>query len=819
MPMDFNKFTEKAQEALMISQAIMQRYQHVQLDTDHLVLAMLEQPDGTVPKVLGEIGVDVIRLADALKNSLEKMPKVTGGGARQAQVYPTPAAQRVMAELCWTIAEGMGDEYVATEHLLLAIIEEGASPGAHTLQQFGVTAEKVRQGLLAVRGNARVNEPGAEGRYQALSKYSRDLTAMAREGKLDPVIGRDEEIRRVIEILSRRTKNNPALIGEPGVGKTAIVEGLAQAIIENRVPQTLKNKRVISLDLSSMVAGSKFRGEFEERLKAVMDEIRQAQGEIVLFIDELHTVVGAGAAEGAIDASNMLKPALARGELQCVGATTLDEYRKHIEKDSALERRFQPVFVEEPSVPDSIAILHGLQPRYEQHHEVSYTDEAIEAAVTLSARYITDRFLPDKAIDLIDEAGARKHIQAIFIPGDVRELENRILELETQRNEAAGRQDYQQAAAHQQEIARLRAEVADKEQNKAKVEPVVDREAIAELVARATGVPVMRMFEEETTRLLHMEDELHKRLIDQAHAVTTISEAIRRARAGLKDPKRPIGSFIFMGPTGVGKTELARALAEYLFEDEDALVRIDMSEYMEKHAVSRLIGAPPGYVGYEEGGQLTQAVRRRPYRVILLDEIEKAHPDVFNILLQLLEDGRLTDNMGRTADFRNTIIIMTSNVGSQHALGGPRGIGFLADEAQVTAQSYEAMQNKALADLKGLFRPELLNRIDEVVVFLPLGLEQIEQIVDLMMGALERNLAERHMTIRLTEAARAQLAKEGYDPAYGARPLRRVIQRQVENAISRGILDGTFRDGDTIIVDVEDDRLVTRLFVGGQQAA
>jgi ATP-dependent Clp protease ATP-binding subunit ClpC len=818
MAMDFNKFTEKAQEALMISQAIMQRYQHMQLDTDHLLLAMLEQPDGTVPKLLTEVGVDIIRLADALKNSLEKLPKVSGGGARQAQVYPTPAAQRVMADLCWTVAESMGDEYVATEHLLLAIIEEGASPGARTLQQFGITAEKVRQGLLAVRGNARVSEPGAEGRYQALAKYSRDLTAMAREGKLDPVIGRDEEIRRVIEILSRRTKNNPALIGEPGVGKTAIVEGLAQSIIENRVPQTLKNKRVISLDLSSMVAGSKFRGEFEERLKAVMDEIRQAQGEIVLFIDELHTVVGAGAAEGAIDASNMLKPALARGELQCVGATTLDEYRKHIEKDSALERRFQPVFVEEPSVDDTIKILHGLQPRYEQHHEVTYTDDAIAAAVQLSARYITDRFLPDKAIDLIDEAGARKHIQAIFIPGDVRELEGRILELENARNEAATRQDYQQAAQYQQEIARLRAEVDDKEKNQEKVEPVVDREAIAELIARATGIPVMRMFEEETTRLLHMEDELHKRLIDQAHAVTTVSEAIRRARAGLKDPKRPIGSFIFMGPTGVGKTELARALAQYLFEDEDALVRIDMSEYMEKHAVNRLIGAPPGYVGFEEGGQLTEAVRRRPYRVILLDEIEKAHPDVFNILLQLLEDGRLTDNMGRTADFRNTIIIMTSNVGSQHALGGGRGIGFLSDEPPVTAQTYEQMQNKALNDLKGLFRPELLNRIDEVVVFLPLGLEQIEQIVDLMIGAVQKNLAEKQMAIRLTEAARAKLAQEGYDPAYGARPLRRVIQRQVENQISRGILNGTYRDGDTIIVDVEDDRIVTRLYVSGGQA-
>ena len=627
MPMDFNKFTEKAQEMLMISQAIMQRYQHVQLDTDHLLLAMLEQPDGTVPRIVAELGVDAIRLADTVKGSLDHMPKQQGGGARQAQIFPTPAAQRVMGEICWNIAERMKDEYVATEHILLAIIEEGTSSTTRLLREFGLTRESVEKALIAIRGSQRVTAPNSEGQYQVLTKYSRDLTQLAREGKLDPVIGRDEEIRRVIEILSRRTKNNPALIGEPGVGKTAIVDGLAQAIVQNTVPQTLKNKRVIALDLSSMLAGSKFRGEFEERLKAVMDEIRKAKGEIVLFIDELHTVVGAGAAEGAIDASNMLKPALARGELQCVGATTLDEYRKYIEKDSALERRFQPIFVDEPSVEETILILHGLQERYEKHHEVSYTDEALEAAVKLSSRYISDRFLPDKAIDLMDESGARKHIQAIFIPSDVRELEQRILELENQRDEAALRQDYQEAAHIQQEVAQLKAEVQEKEQNRpAQVEAVVGKEEIAELVARATGIPVTKMFEEEAQRLLTMEDELHKRLVDQEHAVQVVSEAIRRARAGLKDPKRPIGSFIFMGPTGVGKTELARALASYLFEDEEALVRIDMSEYMEKHAVSRLIGAPPGYVGYEEGGQLTEAVRRRPYRVILFDEIEKRIP-------------------------------------------------------------------------------------------------------------------------------------------------------------------------------------------------
>ncbi|MHB0937769.1 MAG: ATP-dependent Clp protease ATP-binding subunit [Armatimonadota bacterium] len=815
--MDFNKFTEKAQEMLVISQGIIQRYQNSQLDTDHLLLAMLEQPDGTVPKVLQEAGVDTIALAGAVKKSIERMPKVTGGAtSRQAQIYPTPAAQRVLAELCGQIAERMGDQYIATEHILLAIMEEGSSAGAKTLRDFGMTTEKVQQAVSKVRGGQPITDPSAEGQYQALAKYSRDLTQLAREGKLDPVIGRDEEIRRTIEILSRRTKNNPALIGEPGVGKTAIVDGLAQAIVDNQVPQTLKNKRVIALDLSSMVAGSKFRGEFEERMKAVMDEIRKAQGEIVLFIDELHTVVGAGAAEGAIDASNMLKPALARGEMQCIGATTLDEYRKHIEKDPALERRFQPVFVEEPSVEATIAILHGLQERYEQHHDITYTDEALEAAVKLSARYIADRFLPDKAIDLMDEAGARKHIQVIFIPGDVREMEQRVLELENQRDDAAMKQDYQQAAAFQQEIARMRAEIDAKEKEKPQqVEPVVTQEDIAELVARATGIPVTRMFEEEAARLLNMEDELHKRLIDQTHAVGVVSEAIRRARAGLNDPKRPIGSFIFMGPTGVGKTELARALSEFLFDDEEAMVRIDMSEYMEKHAVSRLIGAPPGYVGFDEGGQLTEAVRRRPYRVILFDEIEKAHPDVFNILLQVLEDGRLTDNMGRTADFRNTVIIMTSNVGSQHALGAAPTIGFAVAEETVTDQSYEALQARALDDLKHVFRPELLNRIDEVVVFLPLQMEHIMQIVDLMIDKTRKNLAERNIRITLTDAARVLLAEEGYDPAYGARPLRRVVQRTVDNQISRGILQGEFRDGDTIVVDADGRKIVTRLYVPG----
>ncbi len=809
MPME-PKFTEKALEAMQITQAILQRYHHTQMDADHLLLAMLEQPDGTVLKIIQQMGVDHIDLATAVSDKLAQQPKVQGSVAMQ--VYLTPAMQRIMNELCWAVADRMKDEYVATEHLLLAIIEEGTTNAAKILKHFNVTHEAVEQALIAVRGNTRVTGRGAEGQYQVLQKYSRDLTQLARDGKLDPVIGRDEEINRVIEILSRRTKNNPALIGEPGVGKTAIVDGLALAIIENRVPQTLKNKRVIALDLSSMVAGSKFRGEFEERMQAVMEEIRKSKGEIVLFIDELHTVVGAGAAEGAIDASNMMKPALARGELQCIGATTLDEYRKHIEKDPALERRFQPVIVEEPNISATIQILQGLQERYEKHHEVTYTPEAIAACVRLSARYISERFLPDKAIDLLDEAGARKHIRAIFIPKDVRELEKKIMELENQRDEAAMKQEYQEAARIQQEVARLRAEVEEKEKNQPVVEPVVNEEDIAQLVARNTGIPVSRMFEEEAARLLNMEEELHKRLVDQQHAVQVVSEAIRRARAGLKDPKRPIGSFIFMGPTGVGKTELARTLSDYLFEDEDALIRVDMSEYMEKHSVSRLIGAPPGYVGFDEGGQLTEQVRRRPYRVILFDEIEKAHPDVFNILLQILEDGRLTDNMGRTVDFRNTIIIMTSNVGSRHVLGekGPK-IGFnVGEDKAVTAESYESMQKRSQEELQHLFRPELLNRIDEIVVFLPLSLVDMEKIVDNMIEKVRKSMKDRGIFLTITEAARKRLALDGYDPAYGARPLRRVIQRQVENQLSTGILNSSFIEGMTVVIDEVDGKIVAR---------
>jgi ATP-dependent Clp protease ATP-binding subunit ClpC len=612
-----------------------------------------------------------------------------------------------------------------------------------------------------------------------------------------------------MQVLSRRTKNNPCLIGEPGVGKTAVVEGLAQKIISAEVPRTLKNKRLLALDLGAMVAGSKFRGEFEERMKAVMDEIRRAQGEIVLFIDELHTVVGAGAAEGAIDASNMLKPALARGELQCIGATTLDEYRKHIEKDAALERRFAPVYVEEPSVADTIAILKGLQPRYEEHHQVTYDEAAIEAAARLSARYITDRFLPDKAIDLIDEAGSRKHLQAVMSPPEITKLEGQIGRLETEREAAALRQDYEAAARIKQEIEVLRTQLAEKQRQLEAASDGTDsrvtEEDIAHIVATWTGIPVSRMVAEEGERLLRMEEELHQRVIGQEEAVRAVSEAIRRARAGLKDPKRPIGSFVFLGPTGVGKTELARTLAEFLFDDEEALVRLDMSEYMERFAVSRLVGAPPGYVGYEEGGQLTEAVRRRPYRVVLFDEIEKAHPDVFNILLQILEDGRLTDSAGRAVDFRNAVIILTSNLGSQHLHATTLGFG--KGEEHNFARTREIM----LEELRRVFRPELLNRIDEIIVFEPLTQEQILEIVDLMLSRVQEQLQERHITLQPTQAAKLLLAKEGFDTEYGARPLRRTIQRMVENPLARSLLQGEYHEGDTVELEAEDGGLVPRL--------
>jgi ATP-dependent Clp protease ATP-binding subunit ClpC len=788
-----DKFTEQAQEAIALSQQIVRRYQHSQWDVEHIFLALLEQKKGLTGEILRKLKIDVDEVRARVDSALQKSPRAANEGTI---IYGTPRTVRLL-DNAESEADRLKDEFIGTEHLLIALctVRDGDTP--KILEEFGLDQEKIYAALQEIRGGHRITDPHAESKYGALEKYSRDLTMLAREGKLDPVIGRDEEIKRVMQVLTRRTKNNPVIIGEAGVGKTAIAEGIAQKIISDDVPDSLRNKRVLALDMGSLVAGSKFRGEFEERLKAVMDEIRQAHGEIILFIDEIHTVVGAGGAEGAIDASNMLKPALARGELQCIGATTLDEYRK-IEKDAALERRLQPVYVNEPSEEVTIEMLRVLRPRYEAHHKIKITDSALEAAAKLSNRYISDRHLPDKAVDLIDEAAAKIRIEAGSPPADIKTMEKKTRQLADEEEAASQRNDYENAAKLKAERLKIEDEynkAHDKWLKEKKIDKVVDEEDIAELVSKWTGIPVSRMLEQEIDKLLHMEERLHERIIGQDDAIKVVSEAIRRASAGLKDPKRPIGSFIFLGPTGVGKTELARALAEFMFDNENAMVRLDMSEYMEKYPVSRLIGAPPGYIGYDEGGQLTEAIKRRPYSIILLDEIEKAHPDVFNILLQILDDGRLTDGHGKTVNFKNTIIIMTSNLGTdefQH-----QSLGFSKD-----TKSEMERRNTAVEDaLKKAFRPEFLNRIDATVIFQPLTEEQIRLIVDLVMKDIQKRLAERKITVELTKKAKDKVAKEGFDPAFGARPLRRTMQRLIENTLSTKILKGELKEGAHVIVD------------------
>ena len=801
--MRFERFTERAQDAAARAYEILQRYGHNQVDTEHILLALLEQPDGVIPQILEKMNIDQESIHSRVDEVLRASPKaaIYGGGA--GQVFITPRVKRII-DLANDEANTLRDDYISTEHIFLAILSERNTAVARILQEAGVTKERVFDVIKEIRGGQRVTDPQAESRYRTLERYSRDLTRLARDGKLDPVIGRDEVILRVIQILSRRTKNNPVLIGEAGVGKTAVVEGLAQKIANNDVPELLLGKRVVSLDLGAMVAGSRFRGDFEERLKAAIEEIQRSEGEIILFIDELHTVVGAGAAQGALDASSMMKPALARGELNCIGATTLDEYRQHIERDSALDRRFAPVFIDEPSVEQTIEMLRGLRDRYEAHHRVTFSDAALVSAAKLSQRYVTDRHLPDKAIDLMDEAAAKLRVALYSMPPELKEMKSRIDQMMLEEEAAGMAREYERAARFKMERLQLQAEFEARReawQRDHTLDEVVDADDIATVVSEWTGIPVQQVLETEADKLLRMEEHLHSRIIGQDEAVSAVSDAIRRARSGLKDPKRPIGSFIFLGSSGVGKTELARALAEFLFDDEDALLRIDMSEYREQHTVSRLFGAPPGYVGYEEGGQLTEAVRRRPYRVILFDEVEKAHPDVWNALLQILEDGRLTDGQGRTVDFRNTVVIMTSNLGTQYARKGG-ALGFVpgGDAAQVA--DHEQIERA----LKDAFRPEFLNRIDEIIIFSPLTVEQVEQIVDLQMKEVAERLGEYGLSVELTAAARSWLARQGFDPAMGARPLRRALQRFVESPLSVELLRGGYSQGDHIIVDADDGK-------------
>jgi len=801
--MRFDRFTERAQEAAQRAAEIIQRYGHNQIDTEHILLALIEQPQGVIPQILDLLKVDTASLTERLDYILRTSPKanIFGGGA--GQIFITPRVKRII-DLANEEANRLKDEYISTEHIFLAILSERSTPAARLLEGAGVTRERVYESVQQIRGGQRVTDPQAETRYRTLEKYSRDLTQAAREGKLDPVIGRDTEILRVIQILSRRTKNNPVLIGEAGVGKTAIAEGLSQKIASNDVPEILMGKRVVALDLGAMIAGSRFRGEFEERLKASIEEVQRAEGEVILFIDELHTVVGAGAAQGAMDASNMLKPALARGELQCIGATTLDEYHKHIEKDAALERRFAPVYVEEPSVDDTIQMLLGLRDRYEAHHKVHFSDEALVAAARLSSRYVTDRHLPDKAIDLMDEAAAKLRVALYSLPSDLKEMKSEIDRLAAEEEQAGLERDYERAAQKKAERLRLEEEFGEKRdhwESEHELDEIVDVNDIAEVVAMWTGIPLNQMMETEAEKLLHMEERLHERIKGQDEAIRAISDAIRRGRSGLKDPRRPIGSFIFIGPSGVGKTELAKALAEFMFDDEDALVRIDMSEYREQHTVSRLFGAPPGYVGYEEGGQLTEAVRRRPYRVILFDEIEKAHPEVWNSLLQIMDDGRLTDGQGHIVDFRNSVLIMTSNLGTEFV----RKAGSLGFLQRSDDSEERAAQEKIEKALKTTFRPEFLNRVDEIITFSELSREQMHEIVDLQMLEVEERLSEHGLSVELTEPARNWLADVGYDPSFGARPLRRALQKHIESPLSVSLLSGEFSSGDTILVDVDKD--------------
>jgi ATP-dependent Clp protease ATP-binding subunit ClpC len=780
---------------------VLQRYGHSQVDTEHLLLALIEQPEGVIPEILNQLGVDLEAVSRRLDEELKRSPRTQIYGGGVGQVYITPRLKRVIDQSNEESSK-LKDDYISTEHLFLAIANERNTPAARILAEQGVTRERVLEVIQEVRGGQKVTTPQAESRYRTLEKFSRDLTQLAREGKLDPVIGRDAEILRVIQVLSRRTKNNPVLIGGAGVGKTAIAEGLARKIAEDDVPEILSGKKVLQLDLGAMVAGTRFRGEFEERLKAAMEEIQRAEGEIILFIDEIHTVVGAGGAMGALDASSMMKPALARGELRCIGATTPDEYRRYIEKDAALERRFAPIWVEEPSVEDTIDMLHGLQDRYEAHHNVHFTEDALVAAARLSQRYVTDRHLPDKAVDLMDEAASKLRVAIYSMPPDLKEMKARLQKLATEEEAAWANRDYERAAQFKAERLALEAEFNDRRdawRQETGLDEIVDAEDIAEVVATWTGIPVTSLLQTESARLLDMEEHLHNRIVGQDQAINAIADAIRRARSGMKDPRRPIGSFIFLGSSGVGKTELAKALAEFMFDDQDAMVRIDMSEYREQHTVSRLFGAPPGYVGYEEGGQLTEAVRRRPYQIVLFDEIEKAHPDVWNALLQILEDGRLTDGQGRVVDFRNTVIIMTSNIGTQYAKQGGT-LGFL--RSGDGDEEVREGKKKIEEGLRQTFRPEFLNRVDEIIIFHTLTLEHVEQIVDLQMNEIRERLQERGVSIDLTEAARKWLAEEGYDAAFGARPLRRTLQRYVESPLSRRILRGEFQAGDHVIADV-----------------